>query len=70
LTRRSQGPSRSNGANASQQIAVGAKWMYKIANVKTWKPIQNTAAASSALPRSHKTTTDVSSAVKDIHCIR
>jgi hypothetical protein len=44
--------------------------MYKIATVKTWKPIQNTAAASSALPRSHKTTTDVSSAVKDIHCIR
>jgi hypothetical protein len=44
--------------------------MYRIAVVKTWNPIQNTAAASSARPRSHKTTTAVNSAVKENHCIR
>ena len=69
LTRRSQGPRRSSGAKASQQIAVGAKWIYKIATVKMWKLIQNTAAASKARPRSHKTTTAVSSAVKEHHCM-
>ena len=54
LTRRSQGASRSNGAKASQQIAVGAKWMYKIATVKTWNPIQNSATASRAPTPQHQ----------------
>jgi len=43
--------------------------MYKIANVKAWNPIQKIAAASSARPRSHKTTTAVSSAVNEHHCM-
>ena len=37
--------------------------------VNTWKPIQNSAASSSARPRSQSTTTEVSSATKANHCI-
>ena len=50
-------------------MAVGAKWMYRMVTVNTWKPIQNRAASSSARPRSQSTTTEVSSATKANHCM-
>ena len=45
------GTKRSNGANASQQIAVGAKWMYKIAKVNNVEPHPEHRRGEAALGR-------------------